>query len=243
MNSIKIQDTLIEIEGNLKQLESARNQVLSVTNSSQELSEKVLYLVSNFQKLNENLSEENNTIIEQLSKHNSAFKERVSVITDNIDVSVNALVDKINTSSSRFSSNLDDVSLKHKSSSEKLISDKEKILNSIIDKHQALSKEIVKIENQLSTLDFHNQTEQIIKQLEIVKNLSEKIKQSVNENKEAILLGEDNITNRLDELSIKQEKNFESVNELVMKGQKKQLVYFVVTLVLVSVFSILIYLK
>ncbi|MBO0593117.1 hypothetical protein I2486_17075 [Cellulophaga sp. E16_2] len=243
MNSIKIQETLIEIEGNLRQLESARNQVLSVTNGSYELSEKVLHLISNFQKLNDNLSEENNTIIEQLRKHNSAFKERVTVITDNIDVSVSALVDKINTSSSRFSSNLDDVSLKHKSSSEQLISDKEKVLNSIIDKHQALSKEIVKIENQLSTLDFHKQTEKIINQLDVLQNASSSIEKRANEIKETLVVTENNIIKRFDEESAKQDKNIEIVNELVMKGQKKQLMYFVVTLVLVSVFSILIYLK
>jgi hypothetical protein len=255
MNNIKIQESLIEIEENLKHLDSARNQVLSVTDSSYKLSEKVLHLATNFQELKDNLSNESNTIVDELGKHNIFFKERVNVITDSIDTSVNSLVDKINASSLRFSIDLDDVSKKHISSSEKLIVEKEKILDSLIEKHQSLSKSIDKIDKELKVLDFHKKTEEVIILIEsqriVLKSINveiDKVKKTIDTHDEKItdfvskefqiiklshLESNNKLINEFTEKFSSNNDELIKLKEFMYKNEKKQIIFFTVLVLMI----------
>jgi hypothetical protein len=74
MNNSLVQQTLIEIEQNLKSLQSAREQVTSVSLSSQKLTETVTSLIKNFKSLESDFVNESKGFSEKIDKELARFQ-------------------------------------------------------------------------------------------------------------------------------------------------------------------------
>lgn len=74
MNNSLVQQTLVDIEQNLKNLQSAREQVTSVSLSSQKLTETVTSLIKNFKSLESDFVNESKGFSEKIDKELSRFQ-------------------------------------------------------------------------------------------------------------------------------------------------------------------------
>ncbi|WP_139856324.1 hypothetical protein [Aequorivita sinensis] len=243
MSSDKIQQSLINIEENLKSLESARNQVLSSVDSSSKLSKEVLALVESFNDLKNNLLNEHENILGKLEAHQSSFKKNVSQLTEKLDGSVNSLVDKVSFSSESLPTKLNKISKDYKKGSEDLISQNQEILNSIINKHQAVINVMDSVKDQLNAIDFYEQTTQIIQNQTELKEGSLGISKELNWIKEAIEKVDSIINDNFEHNFRAVNKEIISINESLLKFQKKQTKHFIIIVVLIIVSTFLIYIN
>ena len=243
MNSDRIQQSLIDIEENLKQLDTARSQVLSTVDSSSKLSNEVLILVKSFNGLKDSLLVEHENLLSQLESQKTSFTENVSQLSGKLDGSVHSLVEKIRLNSERFSTNLEELSQYHKMSSEGLISQNQDVLNSIVNKHQAVSDVMDSVKEKLDAIDFYEQTTQIIQNQKEHKERLAQVSKELKLSKEAIDKAEREININIDEKFSTLKIDIEVMNGSLLQSQKKQSMILVVILCVIVVSTVLIYLK
>lgn len=235
MSNERIRQTLIDVEQNLSQLDSARTQVLSITEESHKLSQGVHELVKNFENLNTNIFTEKDSTIESIAKYNDSFRERADKITDNIDSSLNSFVTKMNASASDFSDNLEMISQKHISSSEKIILEKGAIMDGLLEKHQNLSEALEKIEDQLKVLDLPQKMDELMNAMNSNKELLISIGNDFIETNTKLAHFETSTINLFTEETDLINSRFESLQALILKYQNKQFKSFVVIVVLIII--------
>ncbi|MFD1315242.1 hypothetical protein [Namhaeicola litoreus] len=243
MNNDKIQQSLIELEENLKNLNSARNQVISMAGNSQKLSQEVLLLVNSFQELNKNLSQNNFTSTEHFKSFFSRIEESVNQFSVIIDDAANDLQKMIYSNAESFSVNLDAITQEHVVASQNIIQDKKNVFDALIEKQTLFSGKLEELKNELNEFNFHEKIALFQTELNQQSDWIKKVVQQIDKTKSEVQLEFQNFSKSYENQNMLIADKFKDLSNLVEANQKKQSIYQYLIISLIIVTTLILFFK
>ncbi|TDQ15183.1 hypothetical protein DFQ04_3069 [Algoriphagus boseongensis] len=190
MNNSLVQQTLVDIEQNLKNLQSAREQVNSVSLSSQKLTETISSLVKNFKTLEADFLKDSKEFSDKIEKEFVRFQTNMETGAKNA----------INQSSK--------IHQKHGVEIDKTI-----------DKLSELQKAVLALKNDLSGFDLASQFNPIIEALHLMEGRIDAFKIEMNSLTSRLNRLADNMLKDQQEWATKLDQKYDSIKSAIQYTQ------------------------
>lgn len=174
MENNSIEQSLIEIERNLEKLESARQQVLNVTQSSQQLSEVTGNLIKEFNQIHEVLNNQSASFVQKFKQNEQNLDKKLSEILDKWQQGVNNFLGNIEKTNSRYISDLAKTVDASNSKTKEVSTYQKQYLTESKETQQHLEQSINTFQSKLKNFDFTVFLSPFLSKLEIFTEKSEK---------------------------------------------------------------------
>jgi flagellar biosynthesis chaperone FliJ len=174
MNNTLVHQTLIEIEQNLKELESARNQVNSVSASSQSLVVAVSSIIKKIERLEKDLVEDRQNQIGRIDEDLEQFQTKLKTNSDkaiekseelhtNYSAEIQSQIENLSTELNKFKINLER-SAKDASDQSTALGKKQNFeITNTIEHLRDFQEEVKKFNGKIASLDLNSRFESLRK--------------------------------------------------------------------------------